>query len=151
MAAAAPPALTQLNGELTARVMFAGRSSSLSAQIVAGVRDALFAKKLKPGTRILSHDYEWDYTALPDAWRPVATATRLAASRAGWRTPAPPSRMTHGSPPRRALAADPVISSGTWAGRRAGHCHDADAVLWRPFGVGRLRFRPIRKAHSIAL
>src|SRR5579872_2187573 len=49
MAAAAPSALTQLNGELTARVMFAGRSSSLSAQVVAGVRDALFAKKLKPG------------------------------------------------------------------------------------------------------
>ncbi len=44
MAAAAPSALTQLNGELTARVMFAGRSSSLSAQVVAGVRDALFAK-----------------------------------------------------------------------------------------------------------
>jgi GntR family transcriptional repressor for pyruvate dehydrogenase complex len=49
MTAAAPIALSQMNGELTARVMFAGRSSSLSAQIVAGVRDALFAKKLKPG------------------------------------------------------------------------------------------------------
>jgi GntR family transcriptional repressor for pyruvate dehydrogenase complex len=32
-----------------ARVMFAGRSSSLSAQIVADVRDALFVRKLKPG------------------------------------------------------------------------------------------------------
>ena len=29
--------------------MFAGRSSSLSSQIVADVRDALFGKKLKPG------------------------------------------------------------------------------------------------------
>ena len=38
-----------MSGELTARIMFAGRSSSLSAQIVADVRDALFAKRLKPG------------------------------------------------------------------------------------------------------
>jgi GntR family transcriptional repressor for pyruvate dehydrogenase complex len=38
-----------LNGTATARVMFAGRSSSLSAQIVADVRDALFAKRLAPG------------------------------------------------------------------------------------------------------
>ena len=38
-----------MSGDLTARIMFAGRSSSLSAQIVADVRDALFAKKLKPG------------------------------------------------------------------------------------------------------
>src|SRR6476659_5005643 len=37
------------SGERTAHVMFAGRSSSLSSQIVADVRDALFAKKLKPG------------------------------------------------------------------------------------------------------
>src|SRR6478735_8787906 len=37
------------SGERTARVMFAGRSSSLSSQIVADVRDALFAKKLKSG------------------------------------------------------------------------------------------------------
>src|SRR5579862_3310601 len=37
------------SGDLTARVMFAGRSSSLSAQVVAQVRDALFAKRLKPG------------------------------------------------------------------------------------------------------
>src|SRR6478735_1943393 len=39
----------RMSGELTARIMFAGRSSSMSAQIVAWVRDALFAKKLKPG------------------------------------------------------------------------------------------------------
>src|ERR1700752_2198045 len=39
----------RMSGDLTARIMFAGRSSSLSAQIVAWVRDALFAKKLKPG------------------------------------------------------------------------------------------------------
>jgi GntR family transcriptional repressor for pyruvate dehydrogenase complex len=37
------------SGERTAQVMFAGRSASLSSQIVADVRDALFAKKLKPG------------------------------------------------------------------------------------------------------
>jgi GntR family transcriptional repressor for pyruvate dehydrogenase complex len=38
-----------MSGKLTARIMFAGRSSSLSAQMVAEVREALFAKKLKPG------------------------------------------------------------------------------------------------------
>jgi GntR family transcriptional regulator, transcriptional repressor for pyruvate dehydrogenase complex len=38
-----------MSGGLTARIMFAGRSSSMSAQIVAWVRDALFAKQLKPG------------------------------------------------------------------------------------------------------
>ncbi len=38
-----------MSGQLTARIMFAGRSSSLSAQIVGHVRDALFAKELKPG------------------------------------------------------------------------------------------------------
>ena len=38
-----------MSGELTARIMFAGRSSSLSAQIVADVRDQLFAKRLAPG------------------------------------------------------------------------------------------------------
>src|SRR5258708_6490165 len=38
-----------MSGELTARIMFGGRSSSMSSQIVAWVRDALFAKKLKPG------------------------------------------------------------------------------------------------------
>jgi GntR family transcriptional repressor for pyruvate dehydrogenase complex len=39
----------RMSGERTARVMFAGRSASLSSQIVAGVRDQLFAKKFKPG------------------------------------------------------------------------------------------------------
>jgi len=39
----------QISGDLTARIMFAGRSSSLSAQIVAQVRDDLFAKRLRPG------------------------------------------------------------------------------------------------------
>jgi GntR family transcriptional repressor for pyruvate dehydrogenase complex len=38
-----------MSGNLTARIMFAGRSSSMSAQVVAQVRDDLFAKKLKPG------------------------------------------------------------------------------------------------------
>ena len=44
-----PAPATKVSGELTARIMFAGRSSSLSAQVVAEVRDALFAKRLKPG------------------------------------------------------------------------------------------------------
>ena len=35
-----------MSGELTARIMFAGRSSSMSAQIVAWVRDALASGKL---------------------------------------------------------------------------------------------------------
>ena len=39
----------RMSGDLTARIMFAGRSSSLSARIVADVRDALFGKRLKPG------------------------------------------------------------------------------------------------------
>jgi GntR family transcriptional regulator, transcriptional repressor for pyruvate dehydrogenase complex len=38
-----------MSGDLTARIMFAGRASSLSAQIVARVRDALFSKQFKPG------------------------------------------------------------------------------------------------------
>jgi GntR family transcriptional repressor for pyruvate dehydrogenase complex len=38
-----------ISGDLTARILFAGRSSSLSAQIVNHVRDRLFAKQLKPG------------------------------------------------------------------------------------------------------
>jgi len=38
-----------MSGHLTARIMFAGRASSLSARIVGHVRDALFAKQLKPG------------------------------------------------------------------------------------------------------
>jgi GntR family transcriptional regulator, transcriptional repressor for pyruvate dehydrogenase complex len=33
----------------TARIVFAGRFSSLSAQVVAEVREALFAKRLRPG------------------------------------------------------------------------------------------------------
>ncbi len=39
----------QMSGNLTARIMLAGRSSSLSAQIVANVREQLFGKKLKSG------------------------------------------------------------------------------------------------------
>jgi GntR family transcriptional repressor for pyruvate dehydrogenase complex len=37
---------------LPGRIFFPGRSASLSSQIVADVRDALFAKKLKPGDSI---------------------------------------------------------------------------------------------------
>lgn len=38
-------------------------------------------KTLKPGTRILSHDYEWNYDQLPNAWKPAATATVKSSSR----------------------------------------------------------------------
>jgi GntR family transcriptional repressor for pyruvate dehydrogenase complex len=38
-----------MSGNLTARILFAGRSSSLSAQIVNAVREQLFAKQLTPG------------------------------------------------------------------------------------------------------
>src|SRR5688572_2704289 len=38
-----------LAGRLPGRIFFPGRSASLSSQIVTDMRDALFAKKLKPG------------------------------------------------------------------------------------------------------
>jgi GntR family transcriptional repressor for pyruvate dehydrogenase complex len=38
-----------MSDDLTARIMFRGRSSALSTQIVADVRDALFGKRFKPG------------------------------------------------------------------------------------------------------
>src|SRR5437763_6562913 len=43
------PAICDTTGRDTAPIFVAGRMSSLSAQIVGDVRDALFAKKLKPG------------------------------------------------------------------------------------------------------
>src|SRR5438132_12236888 len=43
------PAILNTTVRDTAPIFLAGRSASLSAQIVAEVRDALFAKKLKPG------------------------------------------------------------------------------------------------------
>src|SRR5262249_1892934 len=49
MAAFAPLPASPLTRDQTARVMFTGRSSTLSAQVVAQVREALFAKKLNPG------------------------------------------------------------------------------------------------------
>ena len=49
MARAALRQPVSMSGDLTARIMFAGRSSSLSSQMVGQVRDDLFAKKLKPG------------------------------------------------------------------------------------------------------
>jgi GntR family transcriptional repressor for pyruvate dehydrogenase complex len=55
--------------DLTARIVFAGRSSSLSAQIVAQVREALFAKRLKPGDFLGT---EKDLAARFDASRIVA-------------------------------------------------------------------------------
>src|SRR5689334_10559231 len=53
----------------TARIMLAGRSSSLSAQVVAEVRDALFAKRLRPGDFLGT---EKDLAARFDASRIVA-------------------------------------------------------------------------------
>jgi GntR family transcriptional repressor for pyruvate dehydrogenase complex len=41
--------VTPIAGRLPGRVFFPGRSASLSSQIVADVREALFAKKLTPG------------------------------------------------------------------------------------------------------
>src|SRR5829696_9430294 len=38
--------------KLPGRIFFPGRSASLSSQIIGDVRDALFAKKLKPGDSI---------------------------------------------------------------------------------------------------
>ncbi len=49
----------------------------------------------------------------------MAWAIRLAAARPGRRMPAPPSRITHGSPLRSAAAADPTTPAGTGAGDRA--------------------------------
>ena len=43
---------TALATKLPGRIFFPGRSASLSSQIVADVREALFAKKLKPGDSI---------------------------------------------------------------------------------------------------
>jgi GntR family transcriptional repressor for pyruvate dehydrogenase complex len=43
---------TDLATKLPGRIFFPGRSASLSSQIIADVRDALFAKKLKPGDSI---------------------------------------------------------------------------------------------------
>jgi GntR family transcriptional repressor for pyruvate dehydrogenase complex len=39
----------RMSGGLTARIMFGGRSASLSSGIVSQVRDDLFGKRLKPG------------------------------------------------------------------------------------------------------
>src|SRR5690349_16164141 len=57
------------NTAATARIMLAGRSSSLSAQVVAEVRDALFAKRLRPGDFLGT---EKDLAARFDASRIVA-------------------------------------------------------------------------------
>jgi GntR family transcriptional repressor for pyruvate dehydrogenase complex len=43
------PAIRDTSARETAPIFVGGRSASLSSQIVADVRDALFAKKLKPG------------------------------------------------------------------------------------------------------
>src|SRR5438874_11359976 len=44
-----PAILRDTSARETAPIFIAGRSASLSSQIVADVRDALFAKRLKPG------------------------------------------------------------------------------------------------------
>ncbi len=38
-------------------------------------------KTLKPGTRIVSHDYEWEYDKIPNAWQPKEKAVVKSASR----------------------------------------------------------------------
>jgi hypothetical protein len=38
-------------------------------------------KHLKPGTRILSHDYQWEYDKLPNAWKPVREETVKSSHR----------------------------------------------------------------------
>src|SRR4029079_16368442 len=43
---------TALATKLPGRIFFPGRSASLSSQIIGDVRDALFAKKLKPGDAV---------------------------------------------------------------------------------------------------
>jgi hypothetical protein len=43
------PAITAATRDTSAPIFIGGHSASLSGQIVAQVRDALFAKKLKPG------------------------------------------------------------------------------------------------------
>jgi GntR family transcriptional repressor for pyruvate dehydrogenase complex len=43
---------TALASTIPGRMFFPGRSASLSSQIIGDVRDALFAKKLKPGDGI---------------------------------------------------------------------------------------------------
>jgi GntR family transcriptional repressor for pyruvate dehydrogenase complex len=53
----------------TARIVLSGRSSSLSAQVVAEVREALFAKRLRPGDFLGT---EKDLAARFDASRIVA-------------------------------------------------------------------------------
>ncbi len=43
------PQVSLATGPIPGRIYLAGRSASLSSQIVAEMRDALFAKRLKPG------------------------------------------------------------------------------------------------------
>ena len=38
-------------------------------------------KHLKPGTRIVSHDYKWDYDAHPEMWKETAVANVKSSSR----------------------------------------------------------------------
>ena len=76
-----------LASKLPGRIFFPGRSASLSSQIVADVRDALFAKKLKPGD--VHRHRERDRRALrrqPDrgARRAAHAWRRSASPRSGW-------------------------------------------------------------------
>ena len=75
-----------MSGDLTARIMFPGRASSLSAQMVSQVRDDLFAKKLKPGDFLGT---EKDLAARFGTSRIVArdalrTWRRSASSKSAW-------------------------------------------------------------------
>ena len=90
----APPAnLTPMTGDLTARVMFAGRSSSLSAQVVAEVRDALVRQAAQ--ARRLSRHREGPR-------RPLQGEPHRGARRAAHAGGARHRRNPHGQGRRRA-------------------------------------------------
>jgi len=69
---------------------------------------------------------------------PVAWATRLAASSPGRRIPAPPSRITHGSPLRSTAAAEPTTSSGTGVGGGTGNGRTGSAPSDQETSAGRM-------------
>ena len=88
-----------MRGDLTARIMFAGRSSSLSAQIVSHVRDSLFAKQIKPGDFLgtekdLAAQFGCSRIVARDALRTLEAMGIVEISR-GARGGA---RVTHGNP-----------------------------------------------------
>src|SRR5437588_11072108 len=105
----------------TASSMLAGRSSSLSAQLVAEVRDALFAKQLRPGDFLGT---EKDLAARFNASRIVARdalrtleALGIVEIRMGKGGGA---RIAHGNPRlcAEALAVQPDLTGASAAGTR---------------------------------